>query len=84
MPAHGTGSHGQRDPAHIYHLANFARLRILSNTNIIFYTDASGTLQQAPMVCSASVAVSWLADRLHIEQHMGRPPTAISASCLTP
>ena len=61
----------QGNPVYVYHLTEIARLPISSDTDIIYFTDASGTQQRTPTVGCASVRISWRADGLHVEHHTG-------------
>ena len=56
-------------PASVYHPTATARLPVPSDTDIIFFTDTSGTKQRSPTVGCAPVGVSWPTDGLHVEQH---------------
>ena len=61
----------QGNPVYIYHPSAIARLPIPSDTNIIYFTDASGTQQRTPTVGCASVRITWPADGLHAKHHTG-------------
>ena len=55
----------------LYHPTAIARLPIPSDTDIIYFTDASGTQQRTPTVGCASVRITRNADGLHVEHHTG-------------
>ena len=59
------------NPVYVYHPTAIARLPIPSDTDIIYFTDASGTQQRTPTVGCASVRITRHADGLHAEQHTG-------------
>ena len=59
------------NPVYVYHPTAIARLPIPSDTDIIYFTDASGTQQRTPTVGCASVHITWRADSLHVEHHTG-------------
>ena len=61
----------QRNPVYVYHPTAIARLCIPSDTDIIYFTDASGTQQRTPTVGCTSVRITWRADGLHVEHHTG-------------
>ena len=61
----------QGNPVYVYHPTAIARLPIQSDTDIIYFTDASGTQQRIPIVGCASVRIDRLADGLHVEHHTG-------------
>ena len=56
-----------------------ARLRVPSDTNILFFTKASGTEQRSPAVGCASVPVRCLADGLQVEHDTGATIRAASS-----
>ena len=58
-------------PVYVYHPTAIARLPIPSDTDIIYFTDASGTQQRTPTVGCAIVRISRRADGLHVEHHTG-------------
>ena len=66
-----TARTAQGNPIYVYHPTAIARLPIPSDTDIIYFTDASGTQQRAPTVCCASVRITRHADGLHVEHHTG-------------
>ena len=74
-----TTSTARGNPVYIYHPTAIARLPIPSNTDIIYFTDASGTQQRTPTVGCASVCITGRADGLHVEHHTGS--TIFGASC---
>ena len=59
------------NPVYIYQLTAIPRLPIPSETDIIFFSDASGSQWRTPTVGCASVRVIWCADGLHVEHHTG-------------
>ena len=71
QPTQITTRTAQGNPVYVYHPMAIARLPIPSDTDIIYFTDASGTQQRTPMVDCASVRVTRRADGLHVEHHTG-------------
>ena len=71
QPTQTTTRTAQGNPVYIYHPTAIARLPEPSDTDIIFFTDASGTQQRTPTVGCASVRVTRRADGLHVEHHTG-------------
>ena len=71
QPTQITARTAQGNPIYIYHPTAIARLPIPSDTNIIYFTDASGTQQRTPTVGGASVRITRHADGLHVEHHTG-------------
>ena len=71
QPSQMTARTAQGNPIYVYHPAAIARLPIPSDTNIIYFTDASGTQQRTPTVGCASVRKTRHADGLHVEHHTG-------------
>ena len=71
QPTQITTRTAQGNPVYIYHPTAIARLPIPSDTDIIYFTDASGTQQRTPTVGCASVRITWHADGLHVEHHTG-------------
>ena len=61
----------QGNPVYVYDPTAIARLPIPSDTDIIYFTDASGTQQRTPTVSCASVRVIRRAEGLHVEHHTG-------------
>ena len=61
----------QGNPAYVYHPTAIARLPIPSDTDIIYFTDTSGTQQRTPTVGCAYVRITRRADSLHVEHHTG-------------
>ena len=61
----------QGNPAYIYHPTAIARLPVPRDTDIIYFTDASGTQQRTPRVGCASVGITRRADGLGAEHHSG-------------
>ena len=61
----------QGNPIYVYQPTAIARLPIPSNTDIIYFIDASGTQQRTPTVGCASVRITRHADGLHVEHHTG-------------
>ena len=78
--AQATTKTTQGNPVYIYHPTASARLPVPSNTDIIFFTDASGTQQHTPMVCCAPVRVNRRADELHVEHHTGATIFGVSSN----
>ena len=71
QPTQITARTAQGNPLYVYHPTAIARLPIPSNTDIIYFTDASGTQQRTPTVGTASVRITRHADGLHVEHHTG-------------
>ena len=71
QPTQTTTRTTQGNPVYIYHPTTIARLPVPSDTNIIFFTDASGTQQRTPTVSCACIRVTRRADGLHVERHTG-------------
>ena len=61
----------QGNPVYVYHPTAIARLPIPSDTDIILFTDTSGTQQRTRTVGFASVRITLHADGLHVEHHTG-------------
>ena len=61
----------QGNPIYVYHPTAIARLPIPSDTDIIYFTDASGTQQRTPTVNCAPVRITRHADGVHVEHHTG-------------
>ena len=55
----------------VYYPTAIAHLPIPSDTDIIYFSDASGTQQRTPTVGCASVLITWRADGLDVEHHTG-------------
>ena len=86
QPTQSTTRTAQGNPVHIYHPTAIARLPIPSDTNITFFTDASGTQQLTPMVRSAPAQVTRLRSNstlstLPVPPSLGPRPTANCAPC---
>ena len=71
QPTQITTRTAQGNPVYVYHPTAIARLPIPSDTNIIYFTDASGTQQGTPRVGCASVRITQHTDGLHTEHHTG-------------
>ena len=71
QPTQITARTAQGNPIYVYHPTAIARLPIPSDTDIIYFTDASGTQQRTPTVGCASVRITRHADGLHVEHHTG-------------
>ena len=71
QPTQITTRTAQGNPVYVHHCTAIARLPIPSDTNIIYFTDASGTQQRTPTVGCASVRITRHADGLHVEHHTG-------------
>ena len=59
QPTTTTTRTAQRNPVYIYHPTAIPRLPVPSDTDIIYFTDASGTQQRTRMVGCASVRITW-------------------------
>ena len=79
QPTQITTRTAQGNPVYVYHPTAVARLPIPSNTDIIYFTDASGTQQRTPTVGCASVCITWCADGLHVEHHTGATLFGVSS-----
>ena len=82
QPTQITARTAQGNPIYVYHPTAIARLPIPSDTDIIYFTDASGTQQRTPTVGCASVRITRHAEGLHVEHHTGA--TIFGASCHGP
>ena len=71
QPTQITAKTAQGNPIYVYHPTAIARLPNPSDTDIIYFTDASGTQQRTPTVRCASVRITRHADGLHVEHHTG-------------
>ena len=71
QPTQITARTAQGNPIYVYHPTAIARLPVPSDTDIICFTDASGTQQRTPTVGCASVRITRHADGLHVEHHTG-------------
>ena len=71
QPTQITTRTAQGNPVYVHHPTAIARLPIPSDTDIIYFTDASGSQQRTPTVVCASVRIIWRADSLHVEHHTG-------------
>ena len=71
QPTQITARTAQGDPIYVYHPTAITRLPIPSDTDIIYFTDASGTQQRTPTLGCASVPITRHADGLHVEHHTG-------------
>ena len=71
QPTQITARTAQGNPIYVYHPTAIARLPIPSDTDIIYFTDASGTQQCTPTVSCASVRITRHADGLYVEHHTG-------------
>ena len=71
QPTQMTARTAKGNPIYVFHPTAIARLPILSDTDIIYFTDASGTQQRTPTVGCASVRITRHADGLHVEHHTG-------------
>ena len=78
QPTQITTTTAQGNPVYVYHPTAITRLPIPSDTDIIHFTDASGTQQRTPTVSCASVRINRHAAGLHVEHHTGA--TIIGAS----
>ena len=71
QPTQVTARTARGNPIYVYHPTAIARLPIPSDTDIIYFTDASGTQQRTPTVGCACVRITRHADGLHLEHHTG-------------
>ena len=71
QPTQITARTTQGNPIYVYHPTAIARLPIPSDTDIIYFTDASGTQQRTPTDVCATVRITRHADGLHVEHHTG-------------
>ena len=71
QPTQLTTRTAQGNPVYVYQPTAIARVPIPKDTNIIYFTDASGTQQRTPTVGCASVRITRHADGLHVEHHTG-------------
>ena len=71
LPTQAATKTTEGNPVYIYQLAAIALLPVPSDTDIIFFTVASGIQQRSLTVRSASVRVTRHADGLHVEHHTG-------------
>ena len=79
QPTKITARTAQGNPVCVSHPTAITSLPIPSDTDIIYFTDASGTQQRTPTVGCASVRITRHADGLHVEHHTGA--TIFGASC---
>ena len=71
QPEQNTTRTAQGNPIYVYHPRAIACLPIPSDTDIIYFTDASGTQQRTTTVGCASLRITRHADGLHVEHHTG-------------
>ena len=71
QPTQITTRNAQGNPLYVYHPRAIARPPIPSDTDIIYFTDASGTQQRTPMVGCASLRITRRVDCLDVEHHTG-------------
>ena len=71
QPTQITTRTAQGNPVYVYRPTAIARLPIPSDTDIIYFTDASVTQQRTPTVGCTSVRITRRADCLHVEHHTG-------------
>ena len=83
QPTQITTRTAQGYPVYVYHPTAIARLPIPSDTDIIYFTDASGTQQRTPTVGCASMRITRRADSLHVEHHTGATIFGASSHCGT-
>ena len=79
LPAQISARPAQRNPVYVYHPTAIARLPIPSDTDIIYFIDASSTQQRTPTVGCASVRITQHADGLHVEHHTGTTIFGVSS-----
>ena len=89
QPTQITARTAQGNPIYVYHPTAIARLPIPSDTDIIYFTDASGTQQRNPRLvappCASPgtrTASTW--NTTPGPPSLGRPPTANCAPWQTP
>ena len=71
QPTQITTRTAQGNPAYVYHPTAIARQSILSDTDILYFTDASGTQRHTRTFGCASVRITRHAYGLHVEHHTG-------------
>ena len=71
QPTQITTKTAQGNPVYVDHPTAIARLPVPSDTDIIYFTDASGTQQPTPKVGCDSMCITRRADGLHVEHHTG-------------
>ena len=71
QPTQVTTRTAQVNPVYVYHLTAIARVPIPGDTDIIYFTDTSGTQQRTLAVGRASVRINRRADGLNVEHHTG-------------
>ena len=71
QPTQITARTAQGNPVYVYHPTAIVRLPIPRDTDIVYFTDASGTQQRTPTVGCASVRITRHANGLHVEHHTG-------------
>ena len=71
QPTQITTRTAQGNLVYVYRPTAIARLPVPSDTDIIYFTDASGTQQRSRTVSCASVRISRRADGLHVENPTG-------------
>ena len=71
QPTQKTTRTAQGNTVYVYHPTAIARLPIPSDTEIIYFTDASGTQQCTPTVGCASVCITRHPEGLHVAHHTG-------------
>ena len=71
QPTQITTRTAQGNPVYVYHPEAIARLPIPSDTDIICFTDASGTQQRMATVGCASVRITLRADGVQVQHHTG-------------
>ena len=88
-PTQTTTRTAQGNPVYISHPTAIACLPVPSDTDIIYFTDTSGTQQHTPTVCAASVPIvgartasTW--STTPGQPSLGRPSTANCAPWQTP
>ena len=71
LPTQAATKTTEGNPVYIYQLATIALLPVPSDTDISFFTVASGIQQRSLTVGCASVRVTRRANGLHVEHHSG-------------
>ena len=69
QPAQITTRTAEGNPVYVYHPTAIACLPVPSDTDIIYFTDASGIQQHTPTVSCASVRITRRAHGLNLENH---------------
>ena len=81
QPRQTTNRTAQGNPVDIYHPTAIACLPVPSDTDVIYFTDASDTQQRTPTVHCASVRITRHADGLRVEHHIWATIFGASSHC---